>query len=191
MNNDELKIAAIDALAIVSDKSLNPSEYDFARAVVALARFAGIKLATAESLTGGMVAELITAVPGASQVFNGSLVAYTPEIKIEILKVSEQFRADVIRADVAIEMAQGGLHLLRADVVLACTGVAGPDSSAGHEPGEVHIAIATDSQVRSVSLQFSGSRDDIRVQTTLAMFGLAIDWLLAHTKLERPKIEVS
>lgn len=187
MSSSELKTAAIEAISIVSDKSLNPSEYDFARAVVALAKLAEVKIATAESLTGGMVAELITAVPGASNVFNGGLVAYTPEAKIGILEVSEQYREDVIKADVAIEMAQGGLKLLKADVALACTGVAGPDSSAGHQPGEVHIAIAATTQVRSVSLQFSGSRDDIRVQTTLAMLGLAIDWLLAYTKLERPK----
>lgn len=187
MSTDAKKAAALEALEIAQDKSMNPSEYDFARAVVALAKYAEVQIVTAESLTGGMVAELITSVPGASEIFKGAVVAYTPDVKISVLNVSEQYRADVVSADVAIEMAQGVLKTLGGKLALACTGVAGPAPSGNHEPGEVHIALASDAQVRTVSLRFSGTRDDIRIQTSLAMFGLAIDWLLAITKIERAK----
>ncbi|MEY3407435.1 MAG: hypothetical protein RL038_496 [Actinomycetota bacterium] len=182
------KATAQAALEIVSDKSLNPSEYEFARAVVALADYSGKRLACAESLTGGMLAELITSVPGASQVFNGGVVAYTPEIKHQVLEIDARWLADVVTADVAIGMASGVARLMASDFSLACTGVAGPAKSGRHEPGEVHIAIWTAGQTRSVSLQFSGSRDEIRVQTCIAMLGLAIDWLLSVSDLERPDL---
>jgi nicotinamide mononucleotide (NMN) deamidase PncC len=67
--------------------------------------------------------------------------------------------------------------------------VAGPHPVAHHQVGEVHIALSSNGNLRSVSLQLSGSRDEIRVQTCIAVFGLLIDHLIAITGLERPIVE--
>lgn len=189
MTNSELRIEAEEALAIVSDRSLNPSEYEFARAVVALAKFAELTISSAESLTGGMIAQLLTSMPGASSIFNAGVVAYTPKLKAELLGVQEHLLGDVISAEVAAQMAAGVRSRTDSDVAVGCTGVAGPEPVAHHQVGEVHIALSSEGNIRTVSLQLSGSRDEIRVQTCIAVFGLLIDHLIALTGLQRPIVE--
>lgn len=189
MTNSELKIEAEEALAIVSDRSLNPSEYEFARAVVHLAKFAELTISSAESLTGGMIAQLLTSVPGASSVFKAGVTAYTPLMKAELLGVQSHLLSDVIVAEVAAQMAAGVRSRTESDLAVGCTGVAGPEPVAHHQVGEVHIALSSTGNLRTVSLHLSGSRDEVRVQTCIAVFGLLIDHLLAVTGLERPIVE--
>lgn len=101
-------------------------------------------LATAESFTGGKIAESLTAIPGASQYFKGSVVSYATEAKINILGVPEHLveKHSVVSAEVASAMAKGARALLKSDFAIATTGNAGPtkgDSNA--EVGTVFIAI--------------------------------------------------
>tara|TARA_R100001369_G_scaffold92906_1_gene141352 strand:- start:9002 stop:10249 length:1248 start_codon:yes stop_codon:yes gene_type:complete len=106
----------------------------------------GMSLGTAESCTGGKIAQQITSIPGASAYFKGSIVSYATETKIELLKVSkatiDQF--SVVSAEVAVEMATNLRNILKTDFAIATTGNAGPtkgDSDA--EVGTVFIAVVS------------------------------------------------
>lgn len=99
-----------------------------------------LSLATAESCTGGMIASLLTDVPGASHAFERGFVVYTEEAKTDLLDVPADLIDDkgVVSRDVAIAMAQGALAHSKADIALSVTGFAGE----GDEPGLVHFACA-------------------------------------------------
>lgn len=103
-------------------------------------------LATAESFTGGKIAQQITAIPGASAYFKGSVVSYATEAKINVLKVSEDIIAtdSVVSEAVAKAMAEGVKTLMKTDFAIATTGNAGPEKGDSNvEVGTVYIAIAT------------------------------------------------
>ena len=182
-------IDARDALVHLMDASLQPSEYDFARAVIAVAQYGKQTVATAESLTGGLLATLLTSVESSSEVFQGSVVAYQSLLKAEILGVDPHLLAKQgpVNAETAIAMASGVASLTHSSLGLSCTGVAGPDTHGDRPVGEVHIAAHLPAQnlTRSQSLQFKGNRQEIRVQTAIAMCGLALDILVSLTDLER------
>ena len=124
------------------------------------------KLALAESLTGGLLADAFVQVPGASKVLRGSVVAYATDVKHSVLGVEEDLLAQVgpVNPEVALAMAVGAANQLGADVALATTGVAGPDEQDGNAVGTVFIALVTPigSDVRA--LQLSGDRASIRNQ---------------------------
>lgn len=105
----------------------------------------GWTLATAESLTAGLVAARVADVPGASAVLRGGIVAYATGLKGALLGVDPDLLARVgaVDPDVARAMAQGARERLDATVGVATTGVAGPDSQDGHPPGVVWVAVAT------------------------------------------------
>lgn len=98
----------------------------------------------AESLTGGMLADQIISIPGASAVMAGSLVTYAPETKTSVLGVSANLiaRHSVFNPHVATAMAQGALTVLGCDIAIATTGVAGPEAQDGHAVGEVYLGFA-------------------------------------------------
>ncbi len=178
---------ALDAL---SDPELRATEWEFARATILVAKLAKVDLATAESLTGGLLSALLTSVPGASEVFKGGIVAYATETKRDLLQVSpEILKNGAVSTEVALEMATNVTKLLNSRFGLGCTGVAGPASQDGRPVGEVHIAIfdSVTRSSRSQTLMFTGSRDDIRSQTSLALLGLALDVIVALTDLQRAK----
>ena len=104
-----------------------------------LLRERGLTLALAESLTGGLVASRLTAIPGASDVFRGGVVSYASEVKFDLLEVSP---GPVVNEPAAIEMAEGVQRLLGADIGLSLTGVAGPTEQDGVPVGTVCIAVA-------------------------------------------------
>lgn len=99
----------------------------------------GLTLGLAESLTGGLVGSRITAVPGASRWFRGSLVVYSTEVKRSLLGVSD---GPAVSEQAALEMAAGAVEVLGADVGLALTGVAGPDEQDGQPVGTVWVGLA-------------------------------------------------
>jgi len=136
----------------------------------------GLTLAVAESLTGGLVVAELVSVPGASAVVRGGVVAYATELKHELLGVDAALLAagGPIQAAVAEQMASGARLRLGADVGLATTGVAGPDPQDGHPPGEVWIAVASSTGVRSVRLELGGDRDAIRRETVEAVLEFAL-----------------
>ncbi|SFU32989.1 nicotinamide-nucleotide amidase [Pustulibacterium marinum] len=121
-------------------------------------------LATAESCTGGKIAETITSVPGASAYFKGSIVSYATETKLEILKVPSTIidKYSVVSAEVAESMALNVQKLLKTDFAVATTGNAGPskgDSDA--EVGTVYVALAHPKGVFSKKCNFGKSRERV------------------------------
>ncbi|MGN6301154.1 MAG: CinA family protein [Angustibacter sp.] len=145
-----------------------------AAAVVRLLVARDLRLATAESLTGGLVAGAVTSVPGASQVFVGGVVAYATELKHLLLGVDAGLleRKGAVDPDVAAQMADGVRRRLGADIGLATTGVAGPDPQDGHAPGTVFVGVATPEHVRSLDVSIApsdvGSRAQVRAHTVQA-----------------------
>lgn len=119
-------------------------------------------LATAESCTGGYISHLITSQSGSSLYFKGSIVAYSNEIKQQVLKVKtadlEQYGA--VSQQVVEQMAQGAKQLMNTDYAIATSGIAGPDGGTKEKPvGTVWIALATPTKVISEKLQLSKSRE--------------------------------
>jgi nicotinamide-nucleotide amidase len=136
-------------------------------------------VATAESLTGGLVASTLVEIPGVSTVFRGGLVVYATDLKHALAGVPEDLLADrgPVDPDVALALAAGARDRCRADWGLATTGVAGPDSQDGKPVGRVFIAVAgpADSAVRELDL--AGSRAAIRSGSVTAVLGLLADEL--------------
>ncbi|MCM4173709.1 competence/damage-inducible protein A [Arenibacter sp. TNZ] len=124
----------------------------------------GLTLGTAESFTGGKIAQQITSMPGASGYYKGSVVSYATEAKIEVLRVSratiEQY--SVVSAEVAVEMAANLREILKTDFAIATTGNAGPtkgDSNA--EVGTVFIAVVSPNTVVVEEFQMGSQRERI------------------------------
>lgn len=132
-----------------------------------------LSLATAESLTGGLLGATLTSVPGASACFLGSITAYATRMKTALLGVPKDIIAThtVVSDYVAVAMADGLQGRTDADWVIAVTGVAGPDAQDGHAPGEVWICVqgprvASFPQFSQVErFQFPGDREAVRVAT--------------------------
>ena len=98
----------------------------------------GSTLGLAESLTGGMMGSRVADVPGASDVFRGSIVSYATDVKFDVLGVPE---GPVVSLEAAAAMAAGARRVLGADVGIGVTGVAGPDEQEGHPVGTVFVGI--------------------------------------------------
>jgi nicotinamide-nucleotide amidase len=125
----------------------------------------GLTLGTAESCTGGMVAQRLTSVPGSSRVFLGAVVAYADKVKAAELgvprEVLEQYGA--VSAETAAAMAAGARARLGADVAVAVTGIAGPDGGTAEKPvGLVYLHAAGPLGSRSADFVFPGDREGIR-----------------------------
>ena len=135
--------------------------------IVALLTQRGQSLATAESLTGGLVAAMITTVPGASAVFRGGVIAYATDLKAALLGVPADLLAErgAVDPDVAAAMAIGVRARLGATVGVATTGVAGPDPAEGKPPGTVHIAVCAGGGPLTQTLALAGDRERIRRDT--------------------------
>jgi nicotinamide-nucleotide amidase len=127
----------------------------------------GLMMATAESLTGGALGDLLSAAPGASRGYLGGVVSYATEVKQRLLQVSEETveKHGVVSAECAAEMAVGVRALFRADVALSTTGVAGPTEMEGKPVGTVFIGVAGPDHVRTVDLHLDGERPEIRAAT--------------------------
>ena len=128
-------------------------------AVLDLLRRQGRSLALAESVTGGLVAARITSVPGASEVFKGSVVSYATEVKQHVLGVPE---GPVVSEEAAIAMAEGAARVLDADVGLALTGVAGPTEQDGQPVGTLFVGLCIDGVSEAAHLRLPGDRDQMR-----------------------------
>jgi nicotinamide-nucleotide amidase len=131
-------------------------------------------LATAESLTGGLVAATLVAIPGVSAVFRGGLVVYATELKARLAGVPEDLLAErgPVDPDVALALAAGARTRCVADWGVATTGVAGPDPQDGKPVGLVYVAVAgpTGAQVRELKLE--GNRAVIRTESVTAVLSL-------------------
>jgi nicotinamide-nucleotide amidase len=117
------------------------------RAIEALGRAkkAGLKVITAESCTGGLIATVLSEAPGAAEYLDGGFVTYTPEQKCTALKLDENLvgKFGPVSAEVAEAMARGALECSQADIAISVTGVAGPDpDERGNPVGLVYLACA-------------------------------------------------
>lgn len=127
----------------------------------------GATVATAESLTGGLLAARITAVPGASRAYVGGVVAYATEVKQELLDVSAALlaRHGVVSPACARAMAEGARRLLGSTYALATTGVAGPEPQEDQLVGTVFVGVAGPGGTTVVSLELVGGRQAVQEQT--------------------------
>lgn len=128
--------------------------------IVGMLKDRGLTLGLAESVTGGLVSGRITNVPGSSAVLRGGVVSYSSEVKFSVLGVPN---GPVVSEEAAVAMAEGAKRVLGSDIGLALTGVAGPDSQEGHQPGTLCIGLVMeDGQTHSTMLNLSGTRDLMR-----------------------------
>jgi nicotinamide-nucleotide amidase len=135
-------------------------------AVEALAMLgaAGATLATAESLTGGRLAAVVTAVPGASTSYLGGFVTYATALKEVLLDVPPELveQYGVVSAECARAMADGCRRATGATYALATTGVAGPDSQEGKPVGTVFVGVAGPDGVTALAMELVGDRHQIQ-----------------------------
>lgn len=124
----------------------------------------GATVATAESLTGGRLAALLTAAPGASRTYVGGVVAYATEVKIRTLGVTVELlaREGVVSGACALAMAEGARRVLDSTHALSTTGVAGPDLQEGLPVGTVFVGIAGPRGATAHAFQLTGSRAQIQ-----------------------------
>jgi nicotinamide-nucleotide amidase len=134
----------------------------------------GIKLATAESLTGGELGALITAIPGASKTYVGGVISYATEIKMQVLGIREETvdSVGVVSEQCAKEMATGVRDLLGADIGVSTTGVAGPMPQEDKPVGLAYVGVAHGDDVRVREVNAEGSRWDIRRAVVAAAMDL-------------------
>jgi competence/damage-inducible protein CinA-like protein len=147
--------------------------------VLELLQVKGLTLALAESITGGMIGDMITRVPGSSRTFMGSVVSYSNDMKQRILGVSsETLEAHgAVSHQCAMEMAQGARREANADLAVSVTGVAGPDGGSEEKPvGTFFLGLATPDKTLSRGFLLPGPRE--WVKTLAAMQGL--DLLRRH-----------
>ena len=133
-----------------------------------LERLSGKTLVTAESLTGGGIGAALSAVPGSSQVYKGGVISYTNWVKENILGVSGEVLETygAVSAQTAQAMALGVRELLKADVAVAVTGLAGPGGDEfGNPVGTVFIGYQDEKTAQVIGCHFIGTREEIRNQT--------------------------
>ena len=142
-----------------------------------IAALQGKTLVTAESLTGGGIGAILTAVPGASAVYKGGIISYTDEVKREVLGVPVAYLKTfgAVSAPVAEAMAVGARDLLHADIAVSVTGLAGPTGDEfGNPVGTVFIGYADDKGVTVEEHHFPGDREAVRDQTIQAALALIL-----------------
>ncbi len=137
--------------------------------VLDLLRHRGWSLGLAESVTGGLVAARLTGVPGASDVFRGSIVSYATDVKRSVLGVSD---GPVVTEPTALEMAHGASHVLNADVGLALTGVAGPAEQDGMPVGTLCIGLVWPGGEMTRTLRLPGQREQMRQMSVISSLDL-------------------
>jgi nicotinamide-nucleotide amidase len=138
-----------------------------ARALLERLAGRGETLSTAESLTGGRLAAMVTAVPGASRVYVGGVVAYATGVKQDLLGVPSALveRHGVVSPECARAMAEGARQRLGSTYAISTTGVAGPDSQEGHPVGTVFVGIAGPAGISALALELTGDRAAISDRT--------------------------
>jgi PncC family amidohydrolase len=169
---DEIRERLGDVVFSDRDESLEQT-------VLRLLERRGTSLACAESLTGGLVGERITSVPGSSAWFVGSAVVYTADAKRDVLGVPQEVidGPGVVSEACALAMASGARKLFGAGIGLGLTGAAGPDAHAGAEPGTIWIAIETDDVTHTRGLTTPGDRERVRAWAAQAGLDLVRRYL--------------
>ena len=137
----------------------------------------GKTCATAESCTGGGVGSAITAVPGSSAVFWGGVISYDNSVKRNVLGVPAEVleTKGAVSPECAAAMAEGVRSLVKADIAVSVTGIAGPGGGSTEKPvGLVWFGLATAEGVRTERVIFPGSRDEVRAAAVSHAIGMIL-----------------
>ena len=146
-----------------------------AERLVALLKAQGVTCATAESCTGGGIGAAITSAPGASEVFLGGVVSYSNDVKRDVLGVSQATldKVGAVSSETAMRMADGARRMMKADVAVSVTGVAGPGGGTAEKPvGLVWFGLATPRGTRAERALFTGDREAVRTQAVVHALGM-------------------
>lgn len=149
-----------------------------AESLVAMLSARGLTFATAESCTGGLIAEKITDVSGCSSVYLGGVVSYANSVKQGVLGVSGGTLASVgaVSRETAEQMAEGVRALTGADISVATTGIAGPGGGTAEKPvGLVYIAASFGGRTVVTENRFGGTRAEVREQAANKALEMAIE----------------
>ena len=150
--------------------------------LVELLKARGLKCATAESCTGGLVGGAITAVPGSSAAYLGGVVSYANEVKHGVLGVSADTLATVgaVSPETAAQMAEGVRRLVGADLAVSVTGIAGPDGGSADKPvGLAWFGLASAAGTRTKKAIFAGDRARVREQAVVHALGMLMTGAMA------------
>ena len=145
-----------------------------------LLRARGLKLATAESCTGGLIADKITDVPGSSDYFLGGFVSYAYEAKVASLGVSwDTLKAHgAVSRETVLEMARGARRALGADLAISVSGIAGPGGGLPDKPvGATWIGLVTPDGERAEVFYWKGNRRENKEQSAQAAMRMVIEFL--------------
>lgn len=140
----------------------------------------GLKLALAESCTGGLIGNRITDVPGSSEYFLGSIVAYAYEVKVALLDVSwDTLNAQgAVSRETVLQMARGARKLLNADVAISVSGIAGPGGGSPDKPvGTAWVGLAAKDGEWAKTFYFSGNREQNKASAADAALQILLDYL--------------
>ena len=180
-SNNDLFQNMLDQAAINFESSL---DYEVSK----LLKESGQTLAVAESITGGLLSQRITTLAGSSQFFLGGIVTYHNKLKIKLAGVSPVTIKEhsVVSAPVALEMVRGIKRISNADICISTTGIAGPETQDFPKEltGRVFIGYILNQEERAKQFIFTGTRDMIRRQTTVAALTLLKQYLINRESLE-------
>jgi len=173
----ELEIAITQQLELLSDILGNAivayEDIPLEQVIGKLLLAKGIMLATAESCTGGNIAHLLTTIPGSSEFFKGSVVAYSNQIKENLLGVNHEDieNEGAVSKIVAEQMAMGARKLLKSDVAIATTGIAGPTGGTAEKPvGTIWISVCYEEKTLTKIYHFGANREQNIQRATQAAF---------------------
>jgi nicotinamide-nucleotide amidase len=180
--NEELaaKLRAVLGVHVFSER-----EESLEAVVGSLLLDAGMRIAVAESLTGGLIAHRITQVSGASRYFDTGFVTYANESKTALLGVAPELfrRVGAVSEEVALAMARGALERASADIAVSVTGIAGPTGGSEEKPvGLVYVGLATRASARAERRQFPGERRQVKRWTAQTALDLVRRELLRLSK---------
>jgi len=150
-----------------------------------------LTIATVESATGGRVGDRITNIPGSSDYYKGSIIAYSNEVKAGLVGVKEETlnTHGAVSAETAIEMAVGGRKLMNVDICISDTGIAGPGGATLEKPvGLFYLGLSATNTSLSRKHEFHGNRDENKQYATEAALMLLLEHLLSHIKTKNNKI---
>ena len=147
--------------------------------LIAACKARGLTIGTAESLTAGLAVSKLAEVPGGSAVLRGGVVAYAADVKHSVLGLDEGLLEHVVSEAVVTQMAIGATRVLGADLGLATTGVAGPDSLDDQPPGSFWLAVhhAPSNTTLTKYAHLQGDRSYVRDMAASGVIALALEFL--------------
>ncbi len=153
---------------------------ELAKKVAHLLKERNMKVATAESCTGGLIGHTITNIPGSSEYYEGGVISYSNALKMNLLGVKEEILAKygAVSEQTAREMADGIRKKASVDIGIATTGIAGPGGGTPEKPvGLVYIAISSEKETKVEKHLFHGNRWENKESTCRAALNLLLNYL--------------